>query len=142
MDPGMRHRAATRAVFGAPGSIRRWLIGTAVWLFACFLVFLFVDFLLRIVVLVFALVVPFAAFKAREMMVGDEDELAAHVRKDARVRPAASAELDEVPLPPEAWLSHSNKNFDDVPPPPVAEEDLGGSDYVDTAQAEPPVPFR
>lgn len=139
LSPGARHRQAVRAVFGRPGSLTRWLISTAVWLAFCGLLATRVEYLVRIIILVFALVVPFATFKARELMVGDEDELRAHLRRDARAPRPTLPEEDR--LPPEAWLSRGGKLFDDAPPAPVAEDDLGGPVHGDSSEHDPSVPL-
>lgn len=127
-DRGARRRAATREVLGKPGSMRRWLVGTAVWLLACSIVFAYVDSLARIAVFLIAVAVAYAGFRARPIFVGDEDELHAALKRERSIPPRPSGYGDEeVRADPADWLSRGARNFDGVPPPPILDEQTGAA---------------
>lgn len=121
-DSGAKRRALVRAVFGKPGSMWRWLAFTVVWVAGLGMLMVRSGWGLRIIIFLFMVVVPLSAFRARALLVGDEDEFRAAVRREVRAaRTDPQADGGER-LDPEYWLSRGGRVFTDVPPPPVAED--------------------
>jgi len=114
-----RFRKLVRASVGRPGSLRRWAIGTLVWLFGCFVVSFYVPWGARIVIFLFAGFFTIASFRARSLLIGDEDELRAAVRHERKRAPVAE---DEVEPELEPWLPSGAGSFADAPPPPIMDD--------------------
>lgn len=110
---------------GRPGSVRRWLLGSAVVVVACWLFFAQTGFLGRIAVTGLALCLIIAGHHARSLAVGDEDEFRAGMRRLRGVRGRLYPDEDE-PVPDlREWdvpSSHDGR-FTDAPPPPIAHEE-------------------
>lgn len=118
---GGRWRALVRQVLGQPGSLARWIVGTTIWLFACLLISLYVGWLSSIALLVFATLVAIAAFTARSLAIGDEDEFRAALRREVAQMAKSPVPQDDGPrLDPEHSLSPGGRIFDGAPPPPSA----------------------
>lgn len=135
-DGGAKRRALVRAVFGKPGSIGRWLAFTVVWVAGLGMLMVRSEWGLRIIIFLFMVVVPLSAFRARALLVGDEDEFRAAVRREVRAARTDPRPDDDERLDPEHWLSRSGRVFIDVPPPPVAEEVPDDAREPRTASAE------
>lgn len=125
---GGRWRALVRHVLGPPGSLARWVVGTTVWLFVCLLIALYVGWLSSIALFVFATLVAIAAFKARSLAIGDEDEFRAALRREVAQMMKSPAPEDGGPrLDPEHGLSPGDRVFDGaLPSPSAAPQDADG----------------
>lgn len=64
-----------RDVLGRPGSIRRWLVGSAAFLCITYVVYLYSNLLGRILLFIVAALMVMTAFRARRFLIGDEDEV-------------------------------------------------------------------
>lgn len=132
VQPGAKRRAMMRVVLGKPGSVRRWLLGSLVFVFLCSLLFVRLEFVGRIAVFIFAAFVIMAAFRFRSLAIGDEDELRAWLRHRA---PAPEPDKFVHASDSEAWLEKSELGlgrFHDAPTPPI----LDGPDPDDPVEPQ------
>ena len=103
-DRGSRRRARMRRVLGGPGSVRRWLLGSLVFVILAGILFVHADFLGRIAIFILGSVLVLTAFRARSLVIGDEDELRASMRRDRReARYSPEAEEEKILLDDEEW---------------------------------------
>jgi len=114
-------------VFGRPGSWRRWILGSILWMsLSTFAAYLSEN----VIVLVFAVLVDAIALLMRPYLIGDEDELHAHLRRGAVRTLTDGAEPPEDPAlrtDPADWFTHGDSHrFDDAPLPPSADPDETG----------------
>jgi len=124
---GTRRRQFVRDIVGKPGSLRRWLLGTTVWLFACLVLSYYLSWIARIFLFIFALGVPMVTYGARRMLVGDEDELRADLRRRRSGSPYVPVETDDTAQADEGWLEHSG-DLIGAPRPPIMDDDEAGTE--------------
>jgi hypothetical protein len=121
-DPAARRRAFVRRALGRPGSWRKWLVYSAVWLTVWACIYAFTR---DLVLLFVAIVANLATIPLRAIPVGDEDEV--HPALDREVVRALrdGAQPPEDPAlitDPADWFTHGGHRFDGVPLPPSAED--------------------
>lgn len=127
VDRGARGRAFRRRLLGRPGSLRRWLLGSAVFLVPVVWVFGKLGFIGRTFVFMLALFVLVASYILRQQMIGDEDELRAATRQARRGYDEPPAHPGTPKLTPEQLeeLLHDREGtFGDAPPPPILDPSL------------------
>lgn len=118
----------TRKVLGRPGSVRRWLLGSAFVIALCAILYVRVDFLGKIIVFILGAFFVFAAWRARSFVIGDEDEFRASVRREMFHK--RSAETEDEPVLHDQHDQHDSDElhqslsslegrFGDAPPPPI-----------------------
>ena len=90
----------------------------------------YVSWLGRIVIFFIAVLGAVAAFMARSLAVGDEDEFRAWLKREKGA--AQPGVEEEVRLDPKYWLSRPDRHFDDAPPPPTVEDLKGPNDGGET----------
>ena len=128
--PGARRRAMVRAVLGKPGSYRRWLLGTLLFLFFCGLMWMESDFLVRILIFLWGGTVLYVGFRARSFLTGEEDEMHAWVGRtvSAEVRSRPDEDEDD-PSESELWAEAVRRRAagtHNAPLPPSAEDEGTG----------------
>jgi hypothetical protein len=132
VDPAARWRAFVRCVLGKPGSWRKWLVFSAVWMVACVCVCVLTG---DLVVLFVGVLAELATLPVRAMLVGDEDEVNAALDRGIIRTLREGAEPPEDPAfrtDPADWFTRGGRRFDDVPLPPSAEDaPVGQSDPPD-----------
>ena len=113
----------TRGALGRPGSLRRWLIGSLGLLLLCAVLFIYSGFLARIFIFIFAAAVVTSAFRARSLVIGDEDEVRAWLRDGSAHTPYVRDDEADGSLPEEweALVRRRENPLSDVPPAPILE---------------------
>ncbi len=93
-----------RSVLGGPGSIRRWLVGSALVILVAGVLFNYAGFLGRIAIFMIVAVLVITMFRARSLVVGDEDRLRRSLRRQVQeTRDAPEPEEDKILLNDEEW---------------------------------------
>jgi len=92
---GARRRALLRAVLGGAGSVRRWVVGSLLFLSVCALLFTRGGFVGGIAVFIIASIFVMSAFKARAYLVGDEDEFNAWLLRQSTTEARTPEPRDE-----------------------------------------------
>lgn len=124
-ESGARWRALKRFVLGKPGSIRRWVVGSLLWL----IVVGFAVIVTGMFWFVGLAVLPVVAWAVlRTTLIGDEDELKAGFARTvvSEIRNPTVCEPRNVGIREDAsdWLNRRPDRFafDEIPPAPIAEE--------------------
>lgn len=114
-----------RFALGRPGSLSRWLVGSAAALIAVGVIAVVTGWL---PVLLFPLPVIYGWFWYRGSLIGDEDELKAEFpsRVADAIRNPKAAEDDELRAGPPSWRDTQLEHFQGVPLPPVAQDPEDG----------------
>lgn len=127
--PGARRRAAVRAVLGKPGSLRRWLLWTLLFVFFCGLMWIESDFLVRIVIFILGAVVVIVGFRARSLLTGEEDEMHAWVGRTVSKQVRSPEPDDQQMSEADEWAESVRRRVSgthDAPLPPSAEDEGPG----------------
>lgn len=120
-----RRRSVVRAVFGRPGSFRRWLLGMLVFIAGAAWLFSHSERIGKIAVFTVSAAVIMASYWGRSLLVGDEDELRSWLRRVRRrqLQPISPEESAPV-IDDESWNALlMEQSHGDAPPPPILDDD-------------------
>lgn len=142
IDRAAERRATVRSILGRPGSLRRAIVSALVIVGFAALLYVRADLIGRIVIFLLAAALLNAVFRARSTSVGDEDELRAALRRDAKAQTQPGEESrqqvrvtgDQWARAQEALRVRESGSLEGAPPPPILEED--DTQTIEATQSE------